>query len=814
MCPASVFAGFRKLNDTGLQILFSSALDSDEKVAKDSLVTRNTQTRKSAQQAQASQAVSPSTSTQQEHPQQLQQQQQPSQASDLTAAAASRKAKPPRYKKQQPQNSQQTQDMQAAEPTAAQLVSQIMQELDAEPAAQQPATQLSGMKRPAEGQPPAEERSVAASMHAESQAGPGTPASGLVGVPIKPSDPRKRLLMHAGGLERRISVETSASSTAQPEQQRQQQAQQQQQPPQQQPKEEPQQQVRAQREAVADQQEQQQQADAHAGKSQVQQDGERAGPRPIPPPCPPPGGPPPPSKSGRGRPGQQHRAPPPPGMRPPPAGGWGPHDMPPLHEVDPWEAQQYWEGGPGLEGGPGSRGPHMQQHWDGRGQQPPPPGYWDGPGPPPRHHDQFQKHGDRRPFPPDPKWAQGDRRKEPFGDPRGMDFQAGSSRDREFERVRGGGRGGGFNHGRGGGRGGRGFDPREGEQRGYRDQFGPLPYPPEGLQEPSYRHERGRDRGRGSDRGSGDMRRPDEHPAGFDQGWGPEPGWGNDRGWEDDPLRGPTGVIRRSGDRRMPPGRGMDSRGRLPGPPGSERRSLSPERGPGLSRGPGFRGHPGEPHPAVPRPDGRGPGREHSSERSRERSAPRGREGRSPDRSMGSDRRGAEGASPRRQRSPGSPHSDRRRGSSPQRQRSSADGAPAAMVVPGAKQAYAAAIAAKRSSSVTPAGSSGTDGGANAGAAKRSDRGDRGAQGKGAQEAADNAADQQPAPALCALIWQQQSGIRLPLKDLQACVPSLKPRRDAADLQLLFVEEQHGQNVVVAGPVTVQATLSADGRVG
>jgi hypothetical protein len=65
------------------------------------------------------------------------------------------------------------------------------------------------------------------------------------------------------------------------------------------------------------------------------------------------------------------------------------------------------------------------------------------------------------------------------------------------------------------------------------------------------------------------------------------------------------------------------------------------------------------------------------------------------------------------------------------------------------------------------------------------------------------------------VIWAQQESIRLQLRDLQACVPGLHPRQDAASsLQLVFVEEQQGQNVVVAGPVTVVATASGDGRVG
>lgn len=647
-------------------------------------------------------------------------------------------------------------------PTAAQLVSQIMQELDAEPAAKQAAPQLNGMKRPPESDPVAEATPASALEH--SHPGPVTPAAAPAGVPIKPSDPRKRLAIHTG-LERRVSAGTSASSTAQPEQQPQQEE------------------VRAQAQPQADasaqaQEQRQQQQQGAEGKGPAAPQPQQSGVLrlPVPPPCPPPGGPPPPPKGRLGPFGadlQHHMGPP----IPPPA-GWGPYEMPPPPgEIDPWEAQQYWEGAAGPR-------PPMQQHWDDRGP-PPPPGYWDGPSP--RHHDQYQKHGfcDRRPFP------------DPHRGRPGIDFErSSSSRDMDFEGGRGRGRGGGFDFSRGRGRSGRGYDPRElhrdGEQRGFQGG-GPFDMPPPGPgplgahQEPPHRPPvRGRGRGRGSDRGAGDeWHRPGEHM--------PED-WGNARGWDNDTLRGPTGVVRRSGDRRMPPGRGMDGRGRgAPPGPGPEHRSLSPDRLQG--RGPGPRGHPAEPPAQSPRPDSR--------ERSRERSThSRSRDGRSPNRSLGSDRRGL---SPRRSRSPGSPH-DRRCASSP-RQRSSADGAPVALVVPGAKQAYAAAIAAKRGGSLAPASSSGTDTGP---AAKRSDKGDRGVQERSRSDSRSAAA-----PSLCVLIWAQQESIRLQLRDLQGCVPGLQPRQDASSyLQMLFVEEQQGQNVVVAGPVTVLAALPGDGRVG
>jgi hypothetical protein len=651
-------------------------------------------------------------------------------------------------------------------PTAAQLVSEIMQELDTKPVAQHAPPQLSGMKRPAEGNPVAEAPPASALERYNSHPGPVTPAATPAGVPIKPSDPRKRLALHAGQ-DRRVSAVASSSSTAQPEQQLRQ--------------DDESAQAQPQIDASAQKQQRQQQQQQLGAEGNAVQNGAVRVPPPPPPPRP--GGPPP--AKGRlgsfGADSQRHMGPP----IPSPV-GWGPHGLlPPLAEMDPWEAQQRWGGAPG----PSSS--NMQQHWDDRGQ-PPPPGYWDGPSS--RHHDQYPKHGygDRPPLP----QPQGDRHRAPLG----IELERNSSRDMDFDGGRGCGRGSRFDLSLGRGRGGRGYDARElhrdGEQRGFQGG-GPYNMPPLGPgplgphQEPPYRPAaRGRGRSRSCDRGAGDeWHRPDERMPGD---------CGNAGGWDrlDDTLLGPTGCVRRSMDRRRPLGRGMDGRGRgrgRPPGPGPGRMSLSPERLQG--RGPGPRGH-REPPAQGPRPDNR--------ERSRERSTySRSRDGRSPDRSLGSDRTGL---SPRRSRSPGSPH-DRRRTSVSPRRLSSADGAPVALVVPGAQEAYAAASAAKHGGSLAPASSSGADTGPAAGSSDKVDR--------GGQERSRSYSRSAAAPSLCALIWAQQESIKLQLRDLQACVPGLQPRQEASShLQMLFIEEQQGQNVVVAGPATVLAALSGDGRVG
>lgn len=117
------------------------------------------------------------------------------------------------------------------------------------------------------------------------------------------------------------------------------------------------------------------------------------------------------------------------------------------------------------------------------------------------------------------------------------------------------------------------------------------------------------------------------------------------------------------------------------------------------------------------------------------------------------------------------------------------------MVVPGAKEAYAATAAARRGGGPPPAAAA--------------------APGAAAAAATEDPAQPASRPALCALIWAQQESIRLQLVDLQGCVPGLQPQHDAAGtLQLLFVEQYQQQTLVLAGPVTVVAALSGDGRVG
>lgn len=720
---------------------------------------------------------------------------------------------------------------------------------------QPPPLRAAAMKRPAE--EPAGLDAPSATQDGDASTAAVAPAGAA--APSGPTDPRKRLAIHASTNHKEADL-APPQDTAD----------------------------------AADQ------AQAQPQQQPQQQAGDPSQPQPgsIAPPMPPPG-PAPPSAyrntkhADTGRQGvpSQHMVPAT-GWGPPPAGPFdAPH--PPLGDVAPWEGppQHYWDD----PGGPGGHPPLPMQPWEGRG--PPPHGhpgpFWDRPGMSPRRHNQYQKqgYGDRgHPFH-EPQWA-ADRHRDPLGDPhmagslqgsprgpgsgyrgppRGPpgyeDGGSGSSRDFDMEGGRGRGRGRGYEGSRGRGRGydsdrglpgrGRGYDldrSRGGDHEADRGRGGgfeadrvrgPPGYPdsrgphredslgPRGQRHPHGPHQpldehmrgRGRGRGRGSEGGSGGSGssssrhgRPDE---GGGPSWGPggARGWGGDRSWEgpDDRLRGPTGVVRRSGDRRLPPGRGGDSRGRPLGPqadtgrPGSPVRSGAKANGSSSMRSSGS----GSRAPATgprakdagqstrSRDDSKG-GRDRSRERSRDRSRGQSRgsreAGRSPERS-GRERRGVEATGPKRALSPTS-HSGRSPGSSPVR-RSSADGAASStrkassMVVPGAKEAYAATAAARRGGGLPPAAAASS------------------AAAPGSTGAAEDPAQPASRPALCALIWAQQESIRLQLVDLQGCVPGLQPQHDAAaTLQLLFVEQYQQQTLVLAGPVTVVAALSGDGRVG